>query len=94
MHSLVFQEEKSKGWFRGPQIKLDIESDEILISCVKKNKSLGLKNSSLNKECFSKAGNEDHYTELLKMNNKTYLVFYFSNEGKLKLYPIEEESER
>lgn len=61
MHSLVFDEDKSKGWFKGPQIKLDIETDEILMSSVKKNKSLGLKNSSLNKECFSKLGNEDHY---------------------------------
>ena len=28
------------------------------------------------------------------MNNRSYLVLYFSNEGKLKLYPIAEEPEK
>lgn len=48
VHTLVFEDSRQKNWYKGPQIKIDFENDESLVAHVKKNKSLGLKNSSLN----------------------------------------------
>ena len=55
---------------------------------VKKHKSLGFKNSTTNMELFTRTPNEEYYSELIRMNNKSYLMIYFGSEGKLKLHPI------
>ena len=47
VQTLIFEDNRQKNWYKGPQIKIDFENDENLILQVKKNKSLGLKNSSL-----------------------------------------------
>ena len=93
VHTFNFEDEnRSKYWYKGPQIAISFEQDEFLTSQVKKSKSLGIKNSKINSELFGKITHEDYAAELIKMNGTNYLVLYFSNEGKLKLYPICDEN--
>ena len=73
---------------------LNFEHDEYLKAHIKMHKSLGIKNSRINCELFGKHGVEDHAAELIRMNNRAYLVLYFSNEGKLKLQAISDEPEK
>lgn len=58
----------------------------------KKNKSLGLHSSFLNYELFHKHQSEDFAAEVIHINGRCYIVFYFGNEGKLKLYAVGEEA--
>lgn len=47
VYTYCFEENKAKNWYKGPQIHLHFENDQILLANVKKNKSLGLKNSTI-----------------------------------------------
>jgi hypothetical protein len=59
-----------------------------------KNKSLGLKSSKIYGELFGKEVTEEFFAEVLAINGKCYIVFYFGKEHQLRIFCVSEEMER
>jgi hypothetical protein len=52
---------------------------------------LGLDWGNNNQELFTKTGNQKYYTSLVKINKRCYLIFFFAEEGLLKLFSVYDE---
>ena len=69
-------------------------NDEALVDKAKEDKSLGFDWGKNNQDIFSKKENETHYVNLIKVNKKCYLIFFFAEQGLLKFFSIFDEKEK
>lgn len=69
-------------------MSINFTNDEALVDKAKEDKSLGLDWSKNNQEIFTKNQNETHYVNLIKVNKRCYMVFFFAEQGLLKLFSI------